>query len=137
MRRIDIGIGLVLLAVATGCGSDTTDSNPPPGGGRQLPPNGISIVLGAQTKGTAAFSPNPLSVSLASGGVVQWFNDDRGSGVYGTAGVTHNIIADDGSFNSGNMAPGSSFQTTLSTTGEHGYHCSIHPTMRGTVSVIP
>ena len=136
MRRINVSIGLLLLAATAGCGSDSTDANPP-GGGRQLPPNGISIVLGAQTKGTAAFTPNPLSVSLAGGGLVQWFNDDRGSGVYGTAGVTHNIIADDGSFNSGNLAPGASFQATLTTAGDHGYHCSIHPTMRGTVSVTP
>ena len=47
------------------------------------------------------------------------------------------ITADDGSFSSGNLAPGATFQTTLSAQGSYPYHCAIHPTMRGTVSVGP
>jgi plastocyanin len=117
-------------------GSNSTDVNPP-GGGKLLPPNGVSIVLGAQTRGTAAFSPNPLAIALANGGVVKWFNEDQSGGVYGGNGVTHNVTADDGSFASGNLPPGATFEATFSAADSYGYHCSIHPTMKGTVTVAP
>jgi plastocyanin len=128
-------IAVLATVSLASCGSDTTDVNQP--GGRQLPANGVEIVVGAQNKGTAAFTPNPLTISLADGGVVQWFNDDQTASAYSTNGVTHNITADDGSFASGNLNAGSTFQTTFSTQGTFPYHCSIHPTMQGTVTVTP
>ena len=130
-RQLFVASALVLLA---GCGS-STDSNTPPA--RNLPDNGISIVLGAQTKGTSAFTPNPVTISLANFSTVVWFNDDDAGGVYGGSGTAHNITADDGSFASGTLPPGSSFEGTYSAPGTYGYHCSIHPTMKGTVTVTP
>ena len=132
---------LSLLAAATlaGCSSDSSSPNPPAGGGMQAA-NGVSIVLGAQSKGTAAFNPNPRTISLASatGGLVKWTNNDQNAGVYGGTGVTHNITADDGSsFTSGNLLPGAIFETTLTAPGDYPYHCSIHPTMKGRVTVTP
>jgi plastocyanin len=47
------------------------------------------------------------------------------------------ITADDGSFTSDNLAPGSTFEANFSTTGDFHYHCNIHPTMTGTVTVTP
>jgi plastocyanin len=132
MHRIKLVAGFVLAAAIAGCSGDNgSDINQPSG----PPTNGISIVLGAQNKGITAFSPNPLTISLASNRVVQWSNDDHQSGDYGSTGTTHNITADDDSFRSGNLAPGSTFQATFDTPGTYGYHCAIHPTMRGTVTV--
>jgi plastocyanin len=128
---------LSLLAAATLAGCSSYTSPNPPGGMNSG--NSISIVLGASTKGTAAFSPNPINVSLASsiGGLVQWVNNDQGGGVYGGTGTTHNITADDGGFTSGNIAPGGTFERTYTVAGSYAYHCSIHPTMKGTVTVTP
>jgi plastocyanin len=136
MIRAQASAALLVLTALVSCGDDSTDPNQPPGG-EPLPPNGISIVAGAQTKASGAFAPNPLSISLADGGTVRWFNNDGAGGVYGGSGVVHNITADDGSFASGSLAPGASFQTTLTTSGEHGYHCSLHPAMQGSVTVTP
>jgi plastocyanin len=133
MTQAQITAALLVLMVAAGCGSDSTGANQP----EPLPSNGISIVAGAQTKSSAAFTPNPLSISLAGGGTVRWFNNDEARGVYGGTGVVHNITADDGSFASGSLAAGATFQTTMTTAGEHGYHCSIHPSMQGSVTVTP
>jgi plastocyanin len=133
MIQAQIMAALLVLMVAAGCGSDSTEANQP----EPLPSNGISIVAGAQTKSSAAFTPNPLSISLAGGGTVRWFNNDEARGVYGGTGVVHNITADDGSFASGSLAAGATFQTTMTTAGEHGYHCSIHPSMQGSVTVTP
>ena len=138
MSRARFFLSLLAAASLAGCSNYSTSPNPPSGGGMQAA-NSISIVFGAQTKGTAAFSPNPITISLASatGGVVKWTNNDQNSGVYGGAGTTHNITADDGGFSSGNLAPGSTFQRTFALAGSYAYHCSIHPTMKGTVTVTP
>lgn len=136
MSRVRFFLGLFGAVALASCSSSTTDVSQP--SGRNLLANQISIVVGASTKGTAAFTPNPLSISLANSGVVRWFNDDQTqSGAYGSTGTTHNITADDGSFTSGPLAPGTSFDATFSLAGTFTYHCSIHPTMKGTVTVAP
>ena len=128
-------LSLFAAATVAGCSNSSTSPNPPTGGMQAA--NDISIVLGAQTKGMAAFSPNPITISLASmtGGVVKWTNNDQTSGVYGGTGTTHNITADDAGYTSGNLAPGATFQRTFTVAGSYAYHCSIHPTMKGTVTV--
>lgn len=136
MSRFQLLIS-ILGSIAFGACSYSTDNNTQPIDGGPLPPNGVSIVAGAQSKGSSAYSPNPLTISLASGGVVRWFNNDGSSGAYGTTGVTHDVTADDGSFTSGNLAAGSKFERAFTTTGEFHYHCNIHPSMTGTIVVTP
>lgn len=137
MSRVPMFLSFLAAATLAGCGSYSGSPTQPSGGG-MLDANEVGIVFGAQNKGTAAFTPNPITISLASatGGVVKWVNNDQTSSVYGSGGTTHNITADDGSFTSGNLAPGATFQTTLAA-GTYAYHCSIHPTMKGTVTVTP
>jgi plastocyanin len=135
MSRLWLAFSVAGAAWLIGCAGDS-DINQP--SGRTLPANGISIVEGAQNRGTAAFTPNPLTISLANDPSVVWFNDDQMSGGYGGGnGVSHNITADDGSFESGIFQPGSTYLTTFSAAGDYGYHCSIHPGMRGRVVVTP
>jgi plastocyanin len=135
--RVLLFIGSAAGFAACGGGDDgggdiTQPGNPPPA-------NTVSIVSGAQTKGSAAFNPNPLTVTLASGGSVTWRNDDSQAdpGYGGGNGTPHNITADDLSFISGSMAPGATFRHTFTAEGTFDYHCSIHPTMRGAVTVTP
>lgn len=126
-------IPLILLltpAVLLACSEDGSP-------GSSTPSADVLIVMGAQTKGTGAFSPNPFTVSLADGGEVKWGNNDRGSGSYGSGGVTHRVVADDASFDSGNLAPGGTFTHTFIGTGTVAYHCSNHPAMQGTIQVDP
>jgi plastocyanin len=78
-------------------------------------------IVGQQ--GNRSFNPNP--VSLGSNHMVTFANTDN---------TTHRIVANDGSFDSGNIAAGaSSAAMTVSTDGVN-YHCSIHPTMIGAVN---
>ena len=51
-----------------------------------------------------------------------WRNDD---------GFTHRIVADDGSFDTGNLLTGATSSMVQPPAG--GYHCSIHPTMVGSI----
>jgi len=84
----------------------------------------VSIVVGASTQTTTAYTPNP--VSIAVGGTVMWTNNDS---------TTHTSTSDGGVWNSGAIAPGRTFSQTFSTAGTFPYHCTIHPRMVGTITV--
>lgn len=133
MLRVHPLTSMLATALLAACGGGDTADLVQPG---SRPPNSISIVAGAETKGGAAFVPNPLTVSL--NGVVRWYNDDdlAAGGQYGGSnGTIHTITADDNSFISGNITPGRTFEHPFATAGTYPYHCSIHPTMRGTITV--
>jgi plastocyanin len=135
MHRVQLIVGLLPAILASGCGSEDGNDITQP---TNRPANSISIVPSAETKGSQAFSPGSITVPV--GAVVHWYNDDRDAsgGVYGGAGGTiHNVTADNATFVSGNLAPGRSFDHALATAGIYNYHCSIHPTMTGTITVGP
>lgn len=126
IRKAALALTLALIA---GCSSATSPSN-------ALHPD-VTIKLNAQTLGSAAFAPNPITISLATKQTVRWGNADYTGGTYGGSGVDHTVTADSGLFSSGQIPPRSSFSFTFSTPGTYGYHCSNHPTMVGTVIVTP
>ena len=72
------------------------------------------------------FAFGPASLSVAAGSSVTWTNDDS---------TAHTVTADDGSFDSSSIAPGSTFSQTFDTAGTFAYHCSIHPNMTATIEV--
>ena len=71
-----------------------------------------------------AFAPDSSSVKV--GDSVKWTN--QGS-------ATHTVTADDGAFDSGNLAGGKAFSFTFDQAGTYAYHCNIHQSMTGTVTV--
>ena len=74
-----------------------------------------------------AFSPGTTTVKVGS--IVKWTNSD---------GMTHTATSDNGTtFNTGNIAAGSSATYTTTVTGTFAYHCNIHSTMTATLVVIP
>ena len=103
--------------------SSSTDSNPPPN-------SDVAIVTGASTKGAGAFDPNPFVISLATQTSVRWGNADS---------FTHNLVADGASpeFASGNIAPNTAYSHIFTTAGSYPYHCTLHPSMVGTITVNP
>jgi plastocyanin len=73
------------------------------------------------------FAFEPASVEVPVGGTVTWTNN---------GGAPHTVTADDGAFDSGELAPGASFSQTFDAAGTFAYHCNIHPQMTGTVNVV-
>jgi plastocyanin len=50
--------------------------------------------------------------------------------------MTHRIVADDGSFDTGDLVPGQLSESFLiETSGNISYHCEMHPGMTGLISV--
>jgi plastocyanin len=122
----------IALLVSAGCGSDSTSPQPTPGTGD------INIVRGASLLTTAAFSPNPKTISLADGGVVRWVNTDGGSAYGGGSATAHQIMSDDAGFDTSEpFTPGQSYTAVLGLPGTYHYHCAIHPNMVGTITVTP
>jgi len=112
-----------LAVSASGCGNNAgpgsipTSPTPSTGGTASVT---IAIVT---TGGSNSFSPNPAAE--AQGGTVAWRNADN---------TTHRIVADDGSFDTGNIAAGATSQAVMASAAGVNYHCSIHPAMVGTIS---
>lgn len=93
-----------------------------------------SITVGASSKTTDAFSPNPININV--GDTVTWTNDDSQphtvtSGSSGTP---------DGKFDSSPnfkplLVPKQTFSHTFTQAGDYPYFCALHPNMVGTVKV--
>ena len=124
MVGVHIAVAAVSIALVTGCGGDKYGSTPASPTSPTIGAATVTIQPNARTAGTAAFVPNPLTVS--SGAVVTWSNTDS---------TTHDMVSDTGVWDSGRIAPGGSFNFTFPSKGPFPYHCSIHPGMVGTLVV--
>jgi plastocyanin len=105
---------IVLSLVALGCGSGT----PTQSGGATA--RSIEI-LG--DRGAQSFTPNPASVS--QGAMVTWRNTDS---------VVHHIVFNDGSLDTGDIAPGGTSPELRVGSDGANYHCTIHPGMVGSIN---
>jgi plastocyanin len=132
-RRLALAGALGIMALTGAACSNYSTSN-----SATIPPHDVLIVSGAQTMGSAAFSPNPHTVSLAAGGRVVWANGDYSGGGYGGgSGVTHHLVSNNPEFDTGDIAPLGTAQHVFTVAGSYGYHCTIHPSMVGTITVTP
>ena len=128
---------LFALGAASCSSSPASSMNQPP------PPlsNDIMIPDGGSTMTTGAFSPNPKTVALAGGAsvAVRFVNDDINTSTYGGTGVTHHIVSDDGgiTFDAGTIAPYHTMTVNLTAAGTIPFHCMIHPSMVGSITVNP
>jgi plastocyanin len=71
-----------------------------------------------------AFSPT--SRTIATGDAIKWTNADT---------KNHQVIANNGSFASGTIAPGKSYTHTFNTAGTFRYHDALHPALTGKIVV--
>ena len=119
-------LGLALIFLLFGCTSQmapsTTDNTTP------LP--GTGTTSGEVTSSHTIVMQNsnftPSSVTIKAGDKVIWTNFD---------GMQHTVVSDSGLFDSGLLAKGITFEYTFNGIGTFNYHCSVHPTMKGTIIV--
>jgi len=67
-----------------------------------------------------AISFQPAELTVQAGATVEWKNEDI---------VSHTVTANDGSFDSGLIQPGSTWKMTIKNAGTLEYHCRPHPNM--------
>ncbi|MBI5697758.1 MAG: hypothetical protein HZC29_04565 [Thaumarchaeota archaeon] len=68
----------------------------------------------------------PSNIKVALGGTILWDNVDS---------AAHTATASDGSFDSGLLLAGKSFSYKFDTAGTFGYACTVHPWMKGIITV--
>ncbi len=124
----DALVFIVLAVLLLGCASQYPPSQPPPqtpgqpAGGNQTPPPKTNEV----TVQISGFKFVPSDVQVSAGTKVTWVNQDP---------VMHTITFDNGAFDTGGFPHGDSRSYTFNTTGKYTYHCSIHTSMTGNVTV--
>ncbi len=105
-----LGVLLVIgVVAASGCTSTNQSTNQ----------SGNTVVM-------QNMSYNPSTLNVKVGTTVTWVNKDS---------VTHDVVSDTGLFNSGTLTNGMSYNYTFNQTGSYPYHCTIHPSMTGTIVV--
>jgi plastocyanin len=119
MRRL---VGPLLLVAAVAIIAAACNGTGPSAYG--APASTAATATNAATIKGFSFQPDVLKVKV--GAKVTWTNDDT---------VAHTVTADTNSFASGNLQPGGSFSFTFTRPGTYAYHCSIHPSMHGSVVV--
>jgi plastocyanin len=114
---------VVVIGLLASC-SNSASTTPTPTS------NANSVVVdvpntGGYGGGNGASSFVPGDVTVAVGHSVDWSNMD---------GTEHHPIADDGSWET-DLPAGSDGTVAFKTAGTWSYHCSIHPSMTGSVTV--
>ena len=136
MRNIFAGAIIALSLVLSGCSDSTYDggnpaaptpTSPPPTATptptpTPTPPGGIVTIDIVRDNGAQSFSPNPAT--LPPGQMVVWRNVDT---------ITHRVVLNNGSLDTGDLVRGASSRPMSINTGSGPYHCSIHPSMVGTI----
>ena len=69
---------------------------------------------------------SPATITVPKGTTVTWVNQDS---------ADHQIASDTQGFSSSSLPKGASYSFKFDTPGIYPYHCSIHPSMKGTVTV--
>lgn len=123
----------VPTAAPPSAGTAASDATPTPAAAATGP---TPVDPGASPSQTALATPSavdiaerayaPADVAIWTGGTVEWTNRD---------GEGHTVTALDGAFDSGLMAGGMTYARTFEMPGTFEYTCTIHPEMRGRVTV--
>lgn len=116
--------GGVGQGAGTGAGTGAGAAATPTTGGRYGSGTDSGGAAGSVQIAGFAFAPANLTVPVGS--TVTWTNGDS---------TTHTVTADDGSFDSGQLAQGATFSQVFATAGTFTYHCAIHSSMKATITV--
>lgn len=93
------------------------------------PAQGSTAPGAAATAGTVSiqgFAFHDKAITVKVGAPVTWTNQD---------GATHTVTFDAGGVDSGRLATNATFRHVFTTAGTFTYHCAIHTSMTGTITV--
>ena len=120
--RVLLGVAAVAsLLICSGCGGSGSGGNP--GGPSPPPSSGAPIISIVGDRGAQSFTPNPGSPGVDQ--TLVWRNNDT---------VTHRIVLNDSTLDSGDIPPGGSSRAMQLPVAGANYHCTIHPGMIGSVA---
>ena len=132
MRGTKLHVGLLVVVAsvaltATAC-SKSNDAGGSASASASAPASAPASTGGSGTATLTVkdFAFDPSSLSVPSGKTTITITNE--------GAVTHNFSLDDGSV-SQDIAPGTSETVTVNITADAPFHCAIHPSMTGTLTV--
>jgi plastocyanin len=120
----DYRLGFSFDVPLTGLSRWASILNPPPettGGAVQQIPAGEAVEVSMQD-----FQFKPSRLTIKAGTTVRWTNHDED---------VHTAVADDHSWDSGDIKAGASWTHRFDKPGEYPYVCTLHPAMKGVIVV--
>ena len=90
-------------------------------------PAPVAHAAASTTVAIRDFSFGPAAITVHVGDTVTWANSGP---------TPHTATADDGAFDTGTLNAGRSGSHTFASAGTFAYHCTLHPSMQGTVTVL-
>jgi plastocyanin len=93
-----------------------------------VPAAPVTARQGGVTVSMIDYAYEPSSIEIALGGSVTFVNDGPDE--------PHTATADDGSFDTGEVAVGGSSTVAFDRAGTFSYLCTLHPNMKGSVTVL-
>jgi plastocyanin len=126
MRSVATTLFIALTAIALIACSGSTGSAAPAGASSQPGSAAPAPAGGSMAISIKNFAFDPATDSVPTGSKITWTNNDT---------TAHTVTFDDGSGDSGDLAAGATFDHTFATAGTFAYHCTIHSSMHGTVTV--
>jgi len=128
LEKVKRSLGILVvvggIVAAAACSDNNTPTAPNPSPSPTATPAAADVMITINGMlGAQSFSPNPASVKV--GQTVSWHNADV---------ITHTATGT--GWDTGQIPAGqTSAPIKFSTAGTFDYHCSIHPTMVGTLNV--
>jgi plastocyanin len=87
---------------------------------KQFDNSNVTVTIGTMENGFV-----PTTTTIKAGGSVTWHNSDI---------VPHTVTS--AGFDSGSIPRDGDYKRTFTQVGSFDYHCSIHPSMQGTINVV-
>ena len=117
----------VAIAACSSSASPASVSTPPASAAASVSAPSASAAGGvAAAVSIKGFAFNPATIQAKVGENITWTNEDT---------VGHTVTVDDKSVDSGTIDGGKTYSHAFTQAGTFTYHCEIHPTMKGTVTV--
>jgi plastocyanin len=120
-----MAIGTVTVLALAACGSTAATSAPAGGGGAA--PCAVTTTAGAVAAGIKDFAFNPTTVTGKVGDTITWTNNDS---------TEHTVTLDaQSSCDTGSIPSGKTGSITFTAAGTYPFHCKIHSSMHGTITI--
>ena len=124
-RLARLAVGSIAVLALAACSSGAAATGTP--GAAAGDPCSKSAAAGTVQAGVADFAFAPATVTAKVGDVITWTNAGPAS---------HTVTLDDHpACDTGTIASGSTGSLTFSAAGSYPFHCTIHSSMKGTITI--
>ncbi|HEX8025667.1 MAG TPA: plastocyanin/azurin family copper-binding protein [Candidatus Limnocylindrales bacterium] len=120
-------IAVVALSACSSTGGSTPAASSGSGGGGGAAACSVATSAGTVAAGIKNFAFDPATVTAKVGDTITWTNND-------TAGHTVTLDAQS-ACDTGTIASGATGSLTFTAAGTYAFHCKIHSSMHGTITI--